>query len=115
MIRTLMNPGGSVPFDINDEDMPPGHSNDPPGPGPPGSGPHGGGPYGPVPSQPPVDPDDTPFPMEYKAEILCLRVHQGLPLAPYRNIPIRTFHCHIGHEHSDTFISARRSAASAAV
>ena len=54
---------------IDDEDMPPGHSDDPPKPGPPGSGPYGGGPYGPVPSQPPVDPDDTPFPMEYEAEI----------------------------------------------
>ena len=65
----LNEPGGPTLFDVDDEDMPPGHSNDPPRPGPPGSGPYGGGPYGPVPSQPPVDPDDTPFPMEYEAEI----------------------------------------------
>ena len=30
-VRILM-PGGPAPFDVDDEDMPPGHSNDPPGP-----------------------------------------------------------------------------------
>ena len=46
-------------FDVDDEDMPPRHSDDPPKPGPPGSGPYGGGPYGPVLSQ---DTHDTPPP-----------------------------------------------------
>ena len=46
-------------FDVDDEGMPLGHQ-------PAGSGPYGGGP---VPPQPPVHPDDTPFRMEYEAEI----------------------------------------------
>ena len=70
----LNEPGSPTPFDVDDEDMFLGHSHDPPGPGPPGSGPYGGGPYGPVPSQPLVD---TPFPMEYEAEIPGLPVTEG--------------------------------------
>ena len=35
----LNGPGGPAPFDVDDEGLSPGQSDDPPRPGPPGSGP----------------------------------------------------------------------------
>ena len=60
----LNEPGSFFLFDVDDEEMPLGNSDDPLRPGPPDSGPFGCGFHGPVPSQSPINLDDAPFSIE---------------------------------------------------